>query len=78
MTRGRPAREDDTPFSPRATELDDLIRPGQHRRRDREAEGFGGVEVHDQFERRGLLDRKIIRLRALEDTIKREKAALDF
>ena len=36
--------------------LDHLIRPQQQRRRDGEAERLGGLEVDDEFERRGLLD----------------------
>src|SRR5215813_563219 len=39
--------------------LDDLIRPPQHRRRDRQAERLGGLEVDDQLELGGLLDRKV-------------------
>jgi hypothetical protein len=39
--------------------LDHLIRPRQQRRRDREAEGLGGLEIDDEFERRGLLDREV-------------------
>ena len=37
--------------------FDDLIRPQQQRRRNREAERLGGLEVDDEFELRGLLDR---------------------
>src|SRR5262245_40209761 len=36
--------------------LDDLVRPRQQRRRDREPEGLGGLEVDDQFKVRGLFD----------------------
>jgi hypothetical protein len=36
--------------------LDDLIRPQQQRRRDREAERLGRLEVDDQLELRWLLD----------------------
>jgi hypothetical protein len=36
--------------------FDDLVRPPQHRRRDREAERLGGFEVDDQLELRRLLD----------------------
>src|SRR6266581_9605208 len=35
--------------------LDDLIRPPQQRRRDRQAERLGGLEVDDQLEGGGLL-----------------------
>jgi hypothetical protein len=33
-----------------------LIRPQQQRRRDREAERLGGLEVDDELERSRLLD----------------------
>ena len=49
--------------------LDDLIRPPQQRRRDRQAEGLGGLEVDDQLELRGLLDGKLARLFALQDPV---------
>src|SRR5262245_7192530 len=49
--------------------LDYLIRPLQERRRDREAEGFGGLEVDDQIELRDLLEGKISRLCTLQDLI---------
>jgi len=39
--------------------LYNLIRPRQQRRRDREAEGLGGLAVDDQPERGGLLDGQI-------------------
>jgi hypothetical protein len=39
--------------------LDHLVRPPQHRGRDGEAERLRGLEVDDQFELRGLLDRKV-------------------
>src|SRR5262249_19132985 len=47
--------------------FDDLIRPQQQRRRDREAEGFGGLDVDDEFELGGLLYGQVGGLRALED-----------
>ena len=43
----------------RADSLYDLIRPRQQRRRDRQAEGLGGLEVDDQLEFRRLLDGKL-------------------
>src|SRR5690242_20723019 len=49
--------------------LDHLIRPRQERRRDRQAEGLGGLEVHDQIELCRLLDREVARLAALEDLV---------
>src|SRR4030095_5770031 len=39
-----------------APSFDHLIRPRQQQRGDGEAEGFGGLEVDDQLELRGLLD----------------------
>ena len=35
--------------------LDDLVRPKQHDRRDREPEGLGRLEVNDQLDARRLL-----------------------
>src|SRR5258708_32828605 len=55
--------------------INDLIRLSQQRLRDREAEGFGGLEVDDQLELRRLLDREIPRLRALEDLVDEESRA---
>jgi len=49
--------------------LNHLIRPPQRRRRDGDAEGFGGLEVDDELEFRGLLDREIARSGALQDPI---------
>ena len=49
--------------------LDHLIRPLQQRRRDRQAEGLGGLEVDHQLELRGLLDGKVARLGSLEDLV---------
>src|SRR5258706_4015260 len=49
--------------------LDHLIRPQQQRRRDREAERLGGLQVDDQLELRGLLYGQIAGLGALEDFI---------
>jgi len=42
----------------RACLLDDLVRSQEHRLRDREPEGLGGLEVDDQFELGRLLDRE--------------------
>src|SRR5262245_58781583 len=47
--------------------LDDLVRPRQHRRRDREVEGLRGFEVDDQLERRRLQHGQIGGLGALQD-----------
>ena len=49
--------------------LDHVIRPLQERRRDREAERLGGLEVDDQLELTGLLDGEVARLRALQDLV---------
>src|SRR2546425_11680605 len=49
--------------------LDHLVRPQQQRRRDRQAEGFGRLEVDDKFKLRGLLDGEISGLGALEDLV---------
>src|SRR5215468_4820530 len=56
--------------------LDDLVRPRQHRRRDREAERLGGLEVDHQLELRRLLDRKVSGLGTLEDLVDVEGGAL--
>ena len=39
--------------------LDHLVRPQQQRRRDRQAERLGGLEVDDQLELGGLLDGEV-------------------
>jgi hypothetical protein len=49
--------------------MDHLVRPPQQRLRDRQAQGFGGLEVDDQLELGGLLDREIGGLGALEDLV---------
>ena len=49
--------------------LDHLIRPQQQRRRDRQAERLGGLEVDDQLELGRLLDGEVGGLRALEDLV---------
>src|SRR4030095_6401489 len=57
-----------------AASLDDLIRPRQQRGRDREAEGFGGLEVDDESELRRLLDRQVGWLGALENLRRQRRA----
>src|ERR1700732_1783140 len=47
--------------------FDDLIGASKKQLWDREAERLGGLEIDDQFEFRGLLDRQIGRLLALEN-----------
>src|ERR1051325_6385351 len=47
----------------------DLIRPQQQRRRDREAEGFRGLEVDDELELGWLLHGQVTRSGAFEDLV---------
>jgi hypothetical protein len=49
--------------------FNDLIRPRQQRRRDCEAEGLGGLEIDDEIELGGLLDRQATRLAAFENLV---------
>src|SRR5262249_17782123 len=49
--------------------LNDLVRPRQHRGRDREAEGLRRLEVDDELELGGLLDGEVGRLGALEESV---------
>jgi hypothetical protein len=49
--------------------LEDLGGLEQHVVGDGEAEGLGGLEVDDELELAGLLDRKISRLGAFEDAV---------
>jgi hypothetical protein len=46
-----------------------LIRPLQERRRDRQTEGLGGLEVDHEFELRRLLDGQVGGPGALEDLV---------
>jgi hypothetical protein len=48
--------------------LDYLVGCRQQRFRDGEAERLGGLEIDDQFEFRGLLDREIARLLRMRST----------
>ena len=52
---------------PNARSFDDLVGAREARWRDREAERLGSVEVDDQLEGRGLLDRQIGRFGAGEN-----------
>src|SRR5882672_6838756 len=49
--------------------MDHLVRPQQQRRRDRQPERFGSLEVDGKFELRGLLDGQFARLGALENLV---------
>src|SRR5438128_4903141 len=49
--------------------LDHLIRPQQQRRRQRQAEGLGGLEVDAEPKLGGLLHRQIGRHRSLENLV---------
>jgi hypothetical protein len=49
--------------------FDDLVGAGEQRRRHGEAERFGSLQVDDQLKFRGLLNRKITGLFALEDAV---------
>ena len=49
--------------------LDHLVRPDQHRLRNRQAQSLGGLEVDYQFELRRLLDGEVGGLGALEDLV---------
>src|SRR5882724_8739554 len=55
-----------TPSNTRRS-FDDLVDAGEDRGRDRQPEGFGGVEIDDQLKPGRLLDRQIGGLGALED-----------
>src|SRR5215470_10842243 len=49
--------------------LDDLVRPPQQRRRDRQAEALRDLEIDGQVELRGVLDGEVGWLGALEDLV---------
>jgi hypothetical protein len=48
---------------------DGFVGPRQHRRRDRQPEGLGGLQIDDHFELGGPLDRQVGGLRTLEDLV---------
>src|SRR5262249_15896348 len=47
----------------------DLVRPPEHRWRDRQVERLGGLEIDDQLELRRLLDGQVGGFSALEDLV---------
>src|SRR5215204_5188995 len=52
----------------RAVSFDHLVGAGEERWRDREAEGFSGLEVDDELDFGGLHDRQLGRLLAFQNT----------
>src|SRR5438105_10307194 len=60
------------PFSPttgNVRSLNQLVRPLQQRRRDREPEGGGGREIDDELELCGLFERHVYRLSNRQDPV---------
>ena len=55
------------PMRPPDGSFNDIVGAGEDRRRDREAERVGGLEIDDELEFGRLLDRQIGRFGALED-----------
>ena len=49
--------------------FDDLVGAGEDRGRDGEAESLGGLQIHNQFESCGLLDREVGRFLTLQDLV---------
>src|SRR5262245_44074679 len=49
--------------------FDEVICPPEHRRRNRQAKRFCGLEVDDELESCGLLDGQVGRPRALQDLV---------
>src|SRR4029453_17303392 len=52
-----------------------LVRSQQKRRRDRQPERLGGLEVDHQLERGGLLDGQVSRIRALQNLVDKHGGA---
>src|SRR2546426_1771626 len=55
--------------------LDHLVRPSQHRRRDRQAERLGRLEVNHQLELRRLLHGEVSRFSTFQDLVDIDGAA---
>ena len=55
--------------------LDHLVRLEEERRRDREPEHPGGLEIDDQLELHGLLHRQVRRLGALQNLVHVDSSA---
>src|SRR5215469_11729849 len=60
----------------RAVSFDNLVGAGEDRRRDRQAESPGGLEVHNQLELGRLLDRQVGRLGTAQDFIYENSSSL--
>jgi hypothetical protein len=65
----RPIREADSCTAAKITLLDHLVSGDEQSLRHRDAERLGGLEIDHQLEFRGLLNRKIAGLRALENLV---------
>src|SRR5213593_1529232 len=57
--------------------FDHVVRSTKHRRRDRQAERSGGLEVDNKLELRGLLDREVSGFGTPEELVHIDGAALD-
>src|SRR5712691_2560521 len=55
--------------------LDDLVREDQEGWWHRDPECLGGLEVEDQLELRGLLDRQVARLRPFQELVDKDGGA---
>jgi hypothetical protein len=58
-----------------AESFDHLIRPREQRRRDREVEGLGGLQIDDQLELGWLIDGEIARFGSFQDPIHKHSSA---
>src|SRR5262249_30126785 len=57
--------------------FDHLVGAGDERRRHREAKRLGGLEIDNEFELCGLLDRQIGGLNSLENFVDKDRGALE-